>query len=145
MDVANEALQSILTRRSIRRYVAKPVEEDKIVDSRSRYGRTVSPEPPALGIHSAHQERGVGRAGQLQPSREDAKGCALAIVVCGEPITDRFAGLVVIDCSAAVQNALLAAHALGLGAVWLGVHPRRDRQEALRTSSSCRPISSLTA
>jgi len=32
-----------------------------------------------------------------------------------------------IDCSAATQNILLAAHMKGLGACWLGVYPREDR------------------
>ena len=36
------------------------------------------------------------------------------------------------DCAAATQNLLLAAHALGLGAVWLGVYPRQERQEGIR-------------
>ena len=31
------------------------------------------------------------------------------------------------NCSAATQNILLAAHDLGLGSVWLGVYPRRQR------------------
>ena len=32
----------------------------------------------------------------------------------------------------ATENLLLAAHALGLGAVWLGYHPNEDRKDALR-------------
>ena len=36
------------------------------------------------------------------------------------------------DCSAASQNILLAAHALGLGAVWVGVHPMTERIDDLR-------------
>ena len=32
------------------------------------------------------------------------------------------------DCSAATQNILLAAESMGLGAVWTGVHPVRDRE-----------------
>lgn len=36
------------------------------------------------------------------------------------------------DCSAAIENILLAAPALGLGACWLGVHPRQDRIDAIR-------------
>jgi nitroreductase len=34
--------------------------------------------------------------------------------------------------SAAVQNLLLAAHALGLGAVWASVYPLKDRVEGFR-------------
>jgi nitroreductase len=36
-----------------------------------------------------------------------------------------------LDCSAATQNILLAAHAMGYGAVWLGVHPRKERVAAI--------------
>jgi nitroreductase len=36
------------------------------------------------------------------------------------------------DCSACAENILLAAHALGLGACWLGVHPREPRISHLR-------------
>ncbi|WP_419784592.1 nitroreductase family protein [Maridesulfovibrio sp.] len=33
------------------------------------------------------------------------------------------------DCSAAIQNLLLATHAKGLGAVWTGIYPLEDRVE----------------
>ena len=36
------------------------------------------------------------------------------------------------DCSAAIENILLAAYKLGLGAVWLGVHPRAERVAHMR-------------
>lgn len=36
------------------------------------------------------------------------------------------------DCSAAAQNLLLAAGELGLGGVWLGVHPARERIEQVK-------------
>jgi nitroreductase len=38
----------------------------------------------------------------------------------------------VVDCAAAVENLLLAAHAMGLGAVWTGVYPRQERMDGLR-------------
>jgi hypothetical protein len=44
----------------------------------------------------------------------------VAILVCGDSSLETVLGYWVIDCSAAVQNLLLAAHALGLGAVWTG-------------------------
>ena len=36
------------------------------------------------------------------------------------------------DCSACVENLLIAAHLLGLGACWLGVHPNAERVENIR-------------
>lgn len=52
-----------------------------------------------------------------------------AIAVCGDlaKAGDSPEGYWVQDCSAATQNILLAAEALGLGAVWTGVYPRTDR------------------
>ena len=36
------------------------------------------------------------------------------------------------DCSAATQNILLAAHAKGLGAVWVGIYPKEERVKPLQ-------------
>ena len=56
----------------------------------------------------------------------------VAVLVCGDPRQEKHPGMWVQDCAAATQNLLLAAHAKGLGAVWVGVHPREDRIEPLR-------------
>jgi nitroreductase len=55
------------------------------------------------------------------------KEAPLAIAVCGDTRLERHAGFWVQDCSAAIQNLLLAAHAKGLGACWLAIYPRDDR------------------
>ena len=36
------------------------------------------------------------------------------------------------DCSAATENILIAVNAKGLGAVWLGIHPREERVSGMR-------------
>ena len=36
------------------------------------------------------------------------------------------------DCSAAIQNLLLAASMLGLGGVWIGVHPHSGKMDHVR-------------
>ncbi len=54
---------------------------------------------------------------------------ALAIMVCGDVQQGRSRDYWVQDCSAATENLLLAAHASGLGAVWMGVYPRQERVE----------------
>ena len=52
-----------------------------------------------------------------------------AIAVCGDP---GISSWWVQDCSAATENILVAAAALGLGAVWLGSHGNPEREEAIR-------------
>ncbi len=51
----------------------------------------------------------------------------------------------VVDCAAATQNILLAAHALGLGSVWMGVYPRESRylpvKKVLELPSNITPFS----
>ena len=59
---------------------------------------------------------------------------ALGIAVCGEleAAHDQQISYLLQDCSAAIENLLLGAHILGLGACWLGVHPREQRIKSLR-------------
>lgn len=47
-------------------------------------------------------------------------GCG--IIVCGDTKKQPEIGFLVEDCSASIQNILLAAHGLGLGAVWCGLY-----------------------
>ena len=69
------------------------------------------------------------------PNGQMLADAALGIVVCGDlqRAHDRQLSYLLQDCSAAVENLLLAAHALGLGACWLGVHPREDRVAHVRS------------
>jgi nitroreductase len=60
------------------------------------------------------------------------KACA-AVVVCGTPEKNESARRHWNDdCAAASENILLAAHALGLGAVWTAVNPDPQRLEVVR-------------
>jgi nitroreductase len=58
-----------------------------------------------------------------------------AIVVCGNPdIANNSAGKLywVQDCSAAIENMLIAAAGMGLGTVWIGVYPLESRVKSVR-------------
>lgn len=57
-----------------------------------------------------------------------------AVLVCAVPerAHQQRPEYAVLDASAACENLLLAAEALGLGAVWTAVYPQADRQAAVR-------------
>jgi len=57
---------------------------------------------------------------------------AAAILVCGDLSLEKYPGYWVQDCSAAIQNMLLAATGQGLGTVWTGIYPVEDRVSAFR-------------
>jgi len=57
---------------------------------------------------------------------------SVAILICGDPSKEKYAGFWVQDCSAATENMLLEAIELGLGAVWLGVYPNQERIAGMR-------------
>ena len=55
-----------------------------------------------------------------------------AILVCGDLSLETFKGYWMLDCSAATQNILLAAHAKGISSCWLGIYPREGRVTKMR-------------
>jgi nitroreductase len=59
----------------------------------------------------------------------------VGIVICGDiqRAHDGQLSYLLQDCSAAIENLLLAASTLGLGACWLGVHPRDERVAHIRS------------
>lgn len=62
-----------------------------------------------------------------------------AIIVCGNTeymLEGEGRGYWIQDCSAATQNILLAAEAMGLGAVWTGVYPVQERVDIVREALS---------
>ncbi len=128
-----ETLEAIRTRRSIRQYLDRPVPEDVLqqVLSAAMYAPSACNQQPwqFLVLEDRKLLREVPK---IHPYAAMAVQAPLAILVCGDTSLEEVPGSWVIDCSAAVQNLLLAAHALGLGAVWCGVYPQQDRVEGFR-------------
>lgn len=56
----------------------------------------------------------------------------VSILVCGDLGAEKYKGFWVQDCSAAIQNMLLAATGLGLGAVWTDIYPVEERVKGFR-------------
>jgi len=123
-----DVIEAILSRRSIRSYKARPVPEEVIQELL----KAAMAAPSAGNQQPWHfvviDDRSILNAiPSFHEYSEMLKKAPVAILVCGDERLERHKGFWVQDCSAATQNLLLAAHAKGLGAVWLGVHPREKR------------------
>ncbi len=126
-------LDIILSRRSIRRYTDQPVAP-ALIEQILRAGMAA---PSARNGQPWHFVVVTDRAildaiPTIHPYAGMVREAAFAIVVCGENVGE-VEGYWVQDCSAATENMLLAAHSMGLGGVWLGVHPRLERVQPVKT------------
>jgi len=124
----NEGMKLIMTRRSIRRYQDAPVSEGDV----ETLLRAAMAAPSAGNCQPWHfvvvrERETMRRIMDVHPYSKMLDHAPLCIAVVGDLSLEKHKGMWVQDCSAATQNILLAAHALGLGAVWLGVHPYEDR------------------
>jgi nitroreductase len=128
-----DALDALLTRRSVREYAEKAVSEE-LVD---RLLHAAMAAPSAGNQQPCHFI--VVRDSKLREATAAAEPhggmiarAPVAVVVCADLHLVRHEGFWIQDCAAATENLLLAAHALGLGAVWVGTYPREERVAGLR-------------
>lgn len=140
-------LKAIATRTSVRSYTAQPIEEAK-VEALLRAGMAA---PTARNSQPWEFVviRDTALINSVCQAPRDGSGIMpqLAIAVCGDmqrALPGAAQEYWVQDASAATQNILLAAHAMGLGAVWLGVYPIDERvqkvSQALQLPSSVVPM-----
>ena len=125
MEPMNPTIETIFRRRSIRKYTSQPVEPEKL-DLLLKAGMAA---PSAMNCRP-WEFIVVTDPEKLAQFRKRLifgdRNAPAAIVVCGNPAlsTNPAARLFwVQDCSAATENILIAATGLGLGTVWIGVHP----------------------
>lgn len=127
-------MEAIFTRRSIRKYTKEPVAETAIKDLLAA----------AMSAPSAGNERPwhfvvirnralLDEIPKFHAHAEMVRMAPVAILVCADLRQTKFDGWYWIqDCSAAVENILLAAAGRDLGSVWLGVYPNKERVDALQ-------------
>lgn len=123
------SLDLLFQRRSIRSYQDRAVEDDKI----TKLLEAGMAAPSARNIRPWHfvviKNRDIlDKITDIHPYSSMLKEAPLAIAVCGKH-DERYW---IQDCSAAMQNILLAATSLGLGSVWLGVYPREERTQQIK-------------
>ncbi|MEA2107369.1 MAG: nitroreductase family protein [Bacteroidota bacterium] len=128
-----EIIQGILTRRSIRQYTSQEITKEQIYEvlKAGMYAPSARNQQPWHFIIINNREL-LNKMSEIHPYADMLREAKWAIVVCGDEQLELSKGYWVVDCSAATQNILLAAHGLGFGAVWLGIHPREERKNAIK-------------
>jgi len=131
-----EAIKAIKGRRSVRTFdTSREVSEETV---RTLLDAAMSA-PSAVNEQPWHFVVLRDKAIQAQlptvnPYAAMATTAPVVIIVCGEPALEHpmAKGMWVQDCSAATENLLVAAHALGLGAVWTAIAPIPERIDGIR-------------
>ncbi len=125
-------METILTRRSIRKYTAQPVSDDLVTEL-----LRAAMAAPSAGNQQPWQFVVVRDRATLEvvstanPYGGMARDAQLAVIVCGDLEREERPGFWVQDCAAATENLLIAAHDAGLGAVWCGTYPREERMQPI--------------
>jgi nitroreductase len=128
-----DAMDAILSRRSIRRYTSDAVSDDTVLEllKAAMAAPTAANQPWDFIV--VRDRSTLQAVTQYHPHAEMLKQAAVAIVVSGDPTRGHLEGRWPLDCSAATENILIAANALGLGACWVGIYPVAERIEGLRS------------
>lgn len=121
-----DILEGILTRRSIRKFTGQVISEEDL----ETLLKAAFQAPSAHNRQPWHfivikDEKKLEDIANFHPYGKMLPQARCGIVVCGDNEQQKNTGFLIADCAAALQNILLAAHGIGLGAVWCGLYPKQ--------------------
>ena len=141
----------IFGRRSIRVYAPGEVSEaavTRLLEAAMAAPSAMTKDPWRFVV--VRDKQTLSKLAALHPGAAMLSSAAMAIVVCGDldAAFERQISYLLQDCSAAIENLLLAAHALGLGACWVGIHPGEPLlkrvKELLSLPASFIPVAAIS-
>ena len=145
MDTPDE-LDTILTRRSIRKFSPRPVNSDlQKTLLRAAFAAPSAEDAQTKRIIVVTDRDTLDSLAVLHHSAGPAREAPLAFLICCDTSVTPQTIFWPQDCAAATQNVMLAARALGLGSLWCGIHPEDTREQAFMAAfdlpGMVRPVS----
>jgi len=135
MSSASNAMDLILGRRSVRLFSPGQIEASTVTRllEAAMAAPSAMTKDPWRFVVVRKAEMMTDLAGVL-PGGKMLPAAAMAIVVCGDldAAFERQLGYMLQDCSAAIENLLLASSGLGLGACWVGIYPSDPMVKGVR-------------
>ena len=132
----NPLLAPLFARRSVRKFQIRPVPADLIQDvlEAAMAAPSANAKDP-WEILVVQDPATLAKLAAGLPYGKMLAGAPVGFVVCGDlqRVNGQHLSYLLQDGSACIENLLLALSMLGLGGVWLGVHPREDRIAHLRS------------
>jgi nitroreductase len=128
-----DTLETLFNRRSIRKYTSQKISDEQlsfILKSAMYAPSAVNKQPWHFIVFRNRQT--IQEIIKAHPNASMLLQANVAILVCWDENLQHDVGYGPVDCAAATENMLLAAHSLGLGAVWVGIYPRSQRMEAIQ-------------
>ena len=135
--MSDKRIQPILERRSVRAFNGENISENDIntlLEAAMAAPSACCRDPWEFIVLTDREA--LAKAANALPNGKFLADAACGILVCGAEKDAHAQSLSYLlqDCSAAIENILIAARAIGYGTCWLGVHPRMERIEELRAA-----------
>ena len=132
----SNTLTVIHNRKSVRNFTGESVTQDQLeilLKAAMAAPSAVNCQPWEFVVVT--HRKTLDKLGDVLPYAKMIYKASAAIIVCGIPAKahKQMAEYAVIDSTLASENILLAAEALGLGAIWTAAYPYPDRMESVRS------------
>lgn len=125
-------LNTILTRRSIRKFKSKALKTDDIETILKAAMAAPTAGNSQIWEFVVINDRVLLNAiEKFHPYAQMVLQAPIAILVCADINREKYKDRWPLDCAAASENILLAAHSLNLGAVWVGIYPDKQRMNEM--------------
>jgi len=126
-------LQTIFQRRSIRKFKDEPLLDEEIgLLLQCAMAAPSANNLKAWQFVAITQRERLNQLAEIHPYGKMLQQAPAALLICGDSLLQPNIGYLLLDCAAATQNVLLAATALKIGSVWLGVYPREQRMNDIK-------------